>query len=65
MQKKLVNDYSNTGTSPRIVKVHHSSVRSYSQCILQYLFAQFVKAAEAKINEALNHSLVIKYLCFV
>jgi len=69
MPKKLsMKDFTNsTGTSPKLVKVHHSKVHSYSyskrktpsQCILQYLFAQFVKSAEVKINEALNHSLVI------
>jgi len=66
MSKKLVNNYSNAEATPKIVKVHHSKVHSYSyskrktpsQCILQYLFAHFVKAAEVKINEALNHSLV-------
>jgi len=67
MSKKLpVKDYPNpSGAAPKIVKVHHSKMNSYSyskrktpsQCILQYLFAQFVKAAEVKINEALNHSL--------
>jgi len=68
MPKKIsTKDYPNntTGASPKLVKVHHNKVHSYSyskrktpsQCILQYLFAQFVKSAEVKINEALNHSL--------